>query len=109
MTDNFLVPQWGGMVIYNSQELLLEPGEKQDSTSDGGPLALRVDMNRLMPIFVEQLKMLLGVPDMVRKWWKRVVIVSYFLVCQWQPVFQEGMEKRFRHSPSKHGVLDWVS
>lgn len=60
LTDNFLVPQWGGMVIYNSED-------PYEGASGGGSEVprVRVKMERLMPIFVEHLKMLLGVPDMV--------------------------------------------
>ena len=55
LTDNFLVPQWGGMVIYNPAE----PSGEGGGSGRGG-----VSMEELMPVFIEQLKMLLGVPDL---------------------------------------------
>ncbi len=49
-TDAFLVPQWGGVVIFNPPELS-EEGETF------------VPMEQLMPVFVKQLRMLLGLPS----------------------------------------------
>ena len=57
-TDTFLVPQWGGLIIYN-------PPEVGNRTNEGGT-RVRVRMDHLMPAFIEQLKMLLGVPPNVR-------------------------------------------
>lgn len=63
-TDNFLVPQWGGVAFYNAEES--SPGSHQsDKSTNGGARKLRVEMGALMPVFVEQLKMLLGVPNAV--------------------------------------------
>lgn len=105
LTDNFLVPQWGGMIIHNSQEL---SGSEAESGSDG-VLHLRVRMEKLMPIFVEQLKMLLGVPNMVMAHvHTQCVVICIF----WQPAFQDGVggaPGRFQHSAGKHGIVDWVS
>lgn len=51
--EGFLVPQWGGVVIYNAHP---EP------VSGAGHASLSVKMGRLMPVFIEQLAALLGVP-----------------------------------------------
>ncbi len=75
VTDNFLVPQWGGMVIYNRNEVSdlesSESGKNQSRDSgkecgDSGVVCLEVEMRKLMPVFVDHLKMLLGVPDRVK-------------------------------------------
>ena len=55
-TDNFLVPQWGGVVFYS-------PPESMNGSSvrgEGGEVM--VGMERVMAVFVRQLQMLLGVP-----------------------------------------------
>lgn len=65
VTDNFLVPQWGGVVIYNPDELL-EPTTKEGGDQARSPIHVRVAVERLMPVFVGQLQMLLGVPEIVR-------------------------------------------
>lgn len=79
LTDNFLVPQWGGMVIYNSQELSHAGSEAGEGETDSdGVLHLRVKMDKLMPIFVEQLKMLLGVPNVVTA--QEMCVVCDFIV-----------------------------
>lgn len=56
------MPQWGGVIIYNPDEL---SGQRDDDWS-GAPLRVEVAMERLMPVFVRQLRMLLGVPETVR-------------------------------------------
>ncbi|KAL5477041.1 hypothetical protein EMCRGX_G023783 [Ephydatia muelleri] len=53
--ESFLVPQWGGVVIYNA---------RPDSASGTSP-ASSVKMGRVMPIFIEQLTALLGIPTKV--------------------------------------------
>ena len=71
LTDNFLVPQWGGMVIHNRDEVSdLESSKRTKNSSrggegggSGGVVQLQVDMEKLMPVFVEHLKMLLGIPE----------------------------------------------
>jgi phosphatidylinositol glycan class S len=50
LTDNFLVPQWGGVVIFSP------PGEEE-----GGKVIV-VRMEKVMSVFVRQLQLLLGVP-----------------------------------------------
>ncbi|XP_064392618.1 GPI transamidase component PIG-S-like isoform X2 [Halichondria panicea] len=50
-TDTFLIPQWGGVVFYNHGNV----------TSD--PDIVDVRMERVMPVFVKQLKLLLGIPS----------------------------------------------
>ena len=50
LTDNFLVPQWGGVVIFSP------PGEEE-----GGEVIV-VRMEKVMSVFVRQLQLLLGVP-----------------------------------------------
>jgi hypothetical protein len=63
VTDNFLVPQWGGVIIYNPDEL----SESVGGDLAGAPIHVDVPMERLMLVFVRQLQMLLGVPDTVRE------------------------------------------
>ena len=65
-TDAFLVPQWGGVVIYNPPELAGSARDKGDSTQDAGTTSVVVRMEELMPLFIGQLKMLLGVPLKVK-------------------------------------------
>lgn len=55
--ESFLVPQWGGVVIYNA---------RPDSASGTSP-ASSVKMGRVMPIFIEQLTALLGIPTKVTR------------------------------------------
>ncbi|CAI8047231.1 GPI transamidase component PIG-S [Geodia barretti] len=50
LTDNFLVPQWGGVVIFSP------PGEEE------GGEEIVVRMEKVMSVFVRQLQLLLGVP-----------------------------------------------
>ena len=64
--DAFLVPQWGGVVIYNPPELADSAKDKRDSTQDVGATSVLVRMEELMPLFIGQLKMLLGVPLKVK-------------------------------------------
>ena len=49
LTDNFLVPQWGGVHIFSPPE----PGRGQ----------VAVPMETVMCVFVKQLQLLLGVPE----------------------------------------------
>lgn len=66
VTDNFLVPQWGGVIVYNSDKLSKSSVVARDSGDrSGAPLSVEVKMDRLMPVFVRQLQMLLGVPEIV--------------------------------------------
>lgn len=69
LTDNFLVPQWGGVILYNDPGGLLRHGVDPNGTGaggdDGGAVHLRVNMKKLMPVFIKQLKMLLGIPDIL--------------------------------------------
>lgn len=79
-TDAFLVAQWGGVMIYNPPEASklkeiesqrnstgneTEREDRRDSqtssTDHKGALNVAVKMERVMPVFVQQLKMLLGV------------------------------------------------
>ena len=62
-TNAFLVPQWGGVVVYNPPEM----GSGQDMELQREPVAqnklnVSVRMEELMPLIIGQLKMLLGVP-----------------------------------------------
>ena len=52
-SDTFLIPQWGGVVLYND-----------NTTSDPGHVDVK--MERVMSVFVRQLKLLLGIPSEVR-------------------------------------------
>ena len=66
LTDNFLVPQWGGVIIHNQ----VEPSPTSHRADgggggEGGVHRGRVKMEKLMPVFVDHLKMLLGVPALV--------------------------------------------
>ena len=54
-TDNFLVPQWGGVVFYN-------PPEWSSDGEGGGGEEVMVRMEKVIAVFVKQLQMLLGVP-----------------------------------------------
>ena len=56
LQKGFLVPQWGGVVICNALP----------ETSGTGPAHFSVEMEELMPIFIQQLTALLGVPSKVR-------------------------------------------
>ena len=50
MTSNaFLSPRWGGIIIHNVNE--------------SGDCV--IEMEKIMPVFVSQLRQLLGVPDLV--------------------------------------------
>ena len=57
-TDNFLVPQWGGVIICNL-------GSESGDVEVESPVRVNVPMEKLMPVFVKQLHMLLGVPETV--------------------------------------------
>ena len=62
-TNAFLVPQWGGVVLYNPPEM----GSGQDMELQREAVAqdklnVSVRMEELMPLIIGQLKMLLGVP-----------------------------------------------
>ena len=62
-TNAFLVPQWGGVVVYNPPEM----GSGQDMELQREAVAqdklnVSVRMEELMPLIIGQLKMLLGVP-----------------------------------------------
>ena len=66
-TDNFLVPQWGGVVIYNPEKLSLGgPDEFRGNDGEIVP-SVTVKMEKLMPVFITQLKMLLGIPNTVSR------------------------------------------
>ena len=56
LTDNFLVPQWGGVVIFSP------PEEKEEEGGGGGGGVTVVRMEEVMSVFVKQLQLLLGVP-----------------------------------------------
>ena len=58
--EGFLVPQWGGVVICNTPPLA-------PSSPGKGPALVSVKMEELMPIFMQQLAVLLGVPTKVRR------------------------------------------
>ena len=45
-------------MVYNPQEV--DPAHQ-----DGGPIATQLDMKTLMPVFISQLRALLGVPEWV--------------------------------------------
>ena len=59
-TDTFLVPQWGGVVLYNPPGL----GDETDANRSAGR-RVDVDMEKVMPVFISQLKMLLGLPPTI--------------------------------------------
>ena len=62
-TSAFLVPQWGGVVVYNPPEMGSEQDkEPQREAVAQDKLNVSVRMEELMPLFIGQLKMLLGVP-----------------------------------------------
>ena len=65
MTNNFLVPQWGGVVFYNPPEWInqSEVGGGGGGGVEGGGVQVR--MEEVMVTFVKQLEMLLGVPEAV--------------------------------------------
>ena len=63
-TDAFFVPQWGGVVIYNPPEMAVDKGNNM-TVDNAHPLPVSVRMEDIMPVFIRQLKMLLGVPDNV--------------------------------------------
>jgi len=54
-TDNFLIPQWGGVTFYNVE----------DSFREGGRRRMFVEMRSVMKVFVNQLQLLLGLPNPV--------------------------------------------
>ena len=64
-TDNFLVPQWGGMIIYNPGKLSQSIVESNLSGEDNGSVLVNVKMEKLMPIFIKQFKILLGISNIV--------------------------------------------
>ena len=96
--EGFLVPQWGGVVIYNAHP---EP------VSGAGHASLSVKMGRLMPVFIEQLAALLGVPLKVtggggNRGRQGIMILFAFPI---QVPTIAGVE----FSSSNVGVTDWVS
>ena len=69
-TDTFLVAQWGGVMIYNPPEIAQQrENESKDINQTGGEkemerkgaLQVAVKMEKVIPVFIQQLKMLLGV------------------------------------------------
>lgn len=54
-TDNFLVPQWGGVVFYNPPQW--------ENGDEGKGVEVNVEMEKVMAVFVRQLQMLLGIPQ----------------------------------------------
>ena len=68
-TDTFLVAQWGGVMIYNPPEIAQQrENESKDSNKSRGEkdmkkgaLQVAVKMEKVIPVFMQQLKMLLGV------------------------------------------------
>ena len=54
--DSFLVPQWGGVAVFNHN------GSRAVKHRVG---PLMVDMESVMPLFVQHLKLLLGLPSVV--------------------------------------------
>ena len=66
-TDTFLVAQWGGVMIYNPPEIARqrENKSKDDNRTNlldsKGALKVAVKMEEVIPVFIQQLKMLLGV------------------------------------------------
>ena len=57
-TDNFLVPQWGGVVFYNPPEW----GNHDDDDVIRKEVML-VKMEGIMSVFVHHLQLLLGLPE----------------------------------------------
>ena len=64
-------------MIYNPDELS-EPAAKEGGDKDRASIHVRVAMERLMPVFVGQLQMLLGVPEIVRA--KSIFVCPLFCV-----------------------------
>ena len=69
-TDTFLVAQWGGVMIYNPPEIAQQrENESKDSNKTRGEkkmeskgvLQVAIKMEKVIPVFIQQLKMLLGV------------------------------------------------
>ena len=56
------MPQWGGVIICN---LGSESGDVEAESPGGRAIRVNVPMEKLMPVFVKQLHMLLGVPETV--------------------------------------------
>lgn len=81
-TDNFLVPQWGGVIICN---LGSESGDVEAESPGGRAIRVNVPMEKLMPVFVKQLHMLLGVPE--------------------TPISKDSGKLLF--SPGRHRITDW--
>ena len=81
-TDTFLVAQWGGVLIYNPPELaqLIKNESQSDNATrrqdrkdsrtglqdSKSALKVAVRMEKVIPIFIQQLKMLLGVSSSER-------------------------------------------
>lgn len=63
-TDNFLVPQWGGVTFYNVKNF----------NQDGDQRRLFIQMRSVMKVFVSQLQLLLGLPNPVSLVYTKVVI-----------------------------------
>ena len=45
--------------------MVYNPPEVDPTHQDGGPIATQLDMKALMPVFISQLRALLGVPEWV--------------------------------------------
>ena len=71
-SNAFLSPQWGGMVIFN-------PPEANSSAGSSEQAQTRLNMKELMPVFVAQLRELLGVPHVV----STAVVHCSSLCCLW--------------------------
>ena len=54
-SNGFLSPQWGGFIIYNV---------KRD-TKEGSPKHITLELKHVMKTFLEQLRLLIGIPPKV--------------------------------------------
>ena len=92
-TDTFLIPQWGGVVFYNHGNV----------TSD--PDIVDVRMERVMPVFVKQLKLLLGIPSEVR-----VITVTNATTAGYSVQFSLQLPpiSNVKLSNGPLGITDWV-
>ena len=57
-SNAFLSPQWGGVVVYNPKEANSTKGESE-------MVEAMLDMESVMPVFLVQLRALLGIPEWV--------------------------------------------
>ena len=64
--DSFLIPQWGGVAVFNHNG-------SRAVKHRVGPLI--VDMESVMPLFVQHLKLLLGLPSAVGVHHDRLLII----------------------------------